>query len=243
MPMAFLANAADILADTIGGLSGSAIVKATRAYAADFGKNIPHAVYPYEAPNKRQALLDNLVEFDAWQQFKIIRELCDHPSLLVAGPKAAERKKLKVLLFSQYGHLAKNEPEKELDLSLVEETKHWLQAFPPSLKLYEQAKVKYDAGIYQRNLLDDLRLALELLLKDVLGSQKSLENLIPQVGALLKDKGGSPQFANMFEKLVDYYTKYNNASVKHADAVKEEEIEFVFEITSSFMKHIVRVSA
>ncbi len=46
----------------------------------------------------------------------------------------------------------------------------------------------------------------------------------------------------MFVKLVDYYTKYQNSYVKHNDAVIEEEVEFIFELTSSFMKHLVRLS-
>jgi hypothetical protein len=46
----------------------------------------------------------------------------------------------------------------------------------------------------------------------------------------------------MFMKLVDYYTKYQNSYVKHDDAVIEEEVEFIFELTSSFMKHLVRLS-
>lgn len=45
----------------------------------------------------------------------------------------------------------------------------------------------------------------------------------------------------MFVKLVDYYSGYQNIYVKHADAVIEPEIEFVVEITSSFMKHVVRM--
>ena len=47
----------------------------------------------------------------------------------------------------------------------------------------------------------------------------------------------------MFLKLVGYYSKYQNSYVKHDDGVIEEEIEFIFEITSSFMKHIVRLSS
>ena len=35
----------------------------------------------------------------------------------------------------------------------------------------------------------------------------------------------------------------SNTYVKHDDAVIEEEIEFVLEITSSFMKHLVRLHA
>ncbi len=45
----------------------------------------------------------------------------------------------------------------------------------------------------------------------------------------------------MFVKLVDYYSKYQNSYVKHDDAVIEPEIEFIFEITSSFMKHLIRL--
>ena len=59
----------------------------------------------------------------------------------------------------------------------------------------------------------------------------------------IKDQGGSPELANMFAKLLEYYTKYNNKRVKHDDAVIEEEIEFVIEITSSFMKHLIRLSS
>ena len=45
----------------------------------------------------------------------------------------------------------------------------------------------------------------------------------------------------MFTKIVDYYCKYQNSYVKHADRVIPHEIEFVMEITSSFMKHLVRM--
>ena len=44
------------------------------------------------------------------------------------------------------------------------------------------------------------------------------------------------------QKLVEYYSKYHNSYVKHNDIVIEEEIEFILELTSSFMKHLVRLS-
>ncbi len=46
----------------------------------------------------------------------------------------------------------------------------------------------------------------------------------------------------MFQKLVEYYSKYQNTYIKHNDKVIEEEIEFTFELTSSFMKHFIRIS-
>jgi hypothetical protein len=41
---------------------------------------------------------------------------------------------------------------------------------------------------------------------------------------------------------IRYYSKYQNTFVKHNDAVVEEEVEFIFEMTSSFMKHLVKMS-
>lgn len=70
---------------------------------------------------------------------------------------------------------------------------------------------------------------------------KSIENQITNLGEHLNAKGGSKELTNMFVKLVEYYSKYQNTYVKHDDAVIEEEIEFIFEITSSFMKHIIRL--
>ncbi len=86
------------------------------------------------------------------------------------------------------------------------------------------------------------RLSLELLLRSLLGNAKSLENQIPAIGTFVRDRGGSPELANMFQKLVDYFSKYENTYVKHDDAVIVAEVEFVFELTSSFMKHFIRLS-
>jgi len=111
------------------------------------------------------------------------------------------------------------------------------------LKLFKVALTKLENKIFTRNILDDLRLSLELLLKAVLKNGKSLENQIDSLGRHLKNKGCSKELINMFLKLVEYYSKYQNSYVKHDDGVIEEEIEFIFEITSSFMKHIVRLSS
>jgi hypothetical protein len=55
-----------------------------------------------------------------------------------------------------------------------------------------------DTGVFHRNLLDDLRLSLEKLLRSIFGNQKSLENQSSDVGAYIKSCGGSPELANMF---------------------------------------------
>lgn len=242
IPAAFIQYAADILADTDKGLSGNNIVRTTAAYAADYEVNLPHPAYPFEASNKRTALYENLRAFAPPQQYRIIRELCEHPSL--SNPASPERKELKFRLIARYAHLDPcNSISKEINGTLIEETRHWLEGYPEALSLYSQALEKYSHGAFHRNLLDDLRLSLEKLLRKLFSNAKSLENQIQNVGQHIKNKGGSTELVNMFVKLLDYYAKYNNSYVKHDDAVIEEEIEFILEITSSFMKHLIRLNS
>jgi hypothetical protein len=242
MSPTFVSYAAGILADTNLGLSGPQFVRVTAGCSVQWGVPIPHPGYPFGAnvPNKRTALYENLMAFSPAQRYRIIRELCDHPALREKSPQAAET--LKVTLVARYGHLADEALGSEVDEALVQRTQHFLGPFPEALPLYRQAVQKHASRVFLRNVLDDLRLALELLLKSLLDNDRSLENQIPALGAFIKQRGGSSELANMFVKLVDYYTKYQNSYVKHDDAVIEEEVEFILELTSSFMKHLVRLS-
>jgi len=239
IPATFIQYAADILGETNSGLSGPNIVKATAAYAVEYNVDIPHPTYPFGMRNKRTALYENLMAFSPQQQYRIIRELCDHPSLPLEPSR--ERRELKIRLVTRYAHLAPKDGTSEINETLIEETRHWLGDYPDVLSLYNDALEKYEHGIFHRNLLDDLRLSLERLLRAVLRNNKSLENQIKFIGIYVKEGGGSTEFVNMFLKLIDYYATYHNTYVKHDDAVIEEEIEFIFEITSSFMKHLIRL--
>jgi hypothetical protein len=234
---AFISHAATVL--TNNGLTGSKLVEITSAYAVDFAADIPHARYPFEAHNKRTALLENLLCFAPKQQYQVMRELCDQ--LNPDGTKA-ELVMLKVKLLSQYADFADQDQATDLHRTLVIETQHWLSGYPAVRKLFDESLLKHDHGVFQRNTLDDLRLALELLMRQIFGNEKTLENQLPFVGKFVKVHGGSPQLANMFEKLLDYYAKYQNTYVKHNDKVITAEIEFIFELTASFMKHLLRLN-
>ena len=238
----FTGNAAEVLGDTTLGLSGPEIVRVTSAYAVEFGVSIPHAAYPFGANvgNKRTALRENLMAFSDVQRYRIIRDLCDDHKLLARNPGPME--KLKQTLIARFGHLADEALGSEVDQELIERTRHWLAPFEDALKPYNEAAQKNAEGVYLRNVLDDLRLALELLVCAILSNNKSLENQLAAIGSFIQQRKGSPELANMFAKLLDYYTKYQNTYVKHDDAVIEDEVEFVFELTSVFMKHLVRLS-
>ena len=242
IPIVFLSKAATLLAETNSGLSGTKIVDIINAYADQWGVSVPYPSGISEAPNKRTALLESLKAFSSIQQFQIIEELCDHYSFTQASTSKVERQKLKAELFVRFGHLRQNKELRELDLPLVTEAKHWLASYPKALSQFDQAKLKYDGKLFQRSLVDDLRLTLELFLREILQNTKSLENQINPIGLWLKDRGASPQFNNMLQKLIDLYCKYQNENVKHDDKMPEAEVEFIFEITASFIKHIARVA-
>lgn len=240
IPSMFLARASDVLGDTTNGLSGSNIVKAFTGYAFDLNVKIPHASYPFDAPNKRTALNENLRCFEPEEQYRIIKELCEHTRL--PQPVYDSVNNLKIQLIARYSDQFGTVSSETLNVTIVEEAKHWLTDYPDSLSLYETALTKFNNNIFERNLLDDLRLSLELLIKSIFKNGKSLENQIPKIGSFISSNGGSKEFSNMFRTLVDYYSKYQNSFVKHNDAVIEEEVEFIFEMTSSFMKHLVKMN-
>lgn len=237
---AFITHATEILAETNLGMSGPEIVRTISAYAVEYDVNIPHASYPFDAPNKRTALFENIMAFPDPQRYLIIRELCDHRTVQEKNKEEARR--LKIQLVTRYGHLDPGRDGSKINETLIEQTRHWLDQFPEVLDLYNEALQKHEHGVFTRNVLDDLRLSLEKLLHSIFQNHKSLENQIQFLGPFIKHRGGSAELSNMFLKLVDYYTKYQNTYIKHDAAVIEEEVEFVFEITSSFMKHFVRLN-
>ena len=140
-----------------------------------------------------------------------------------------------------YTHITEGSSYKEPSQTSIERVRHWLVDFPEVLDVYNDALKKYGNGVFHRNVPDDVRLALEKLLHSLFNNQKSLENQINLLGDFIKQRGGSPELANMFVKLVDYYSKYQNSYIKHDDSVIEAEVDFILEISSSFMKHLIKL--
>lgn len=238
IPTEFIQHSADIIGDTNFGLSTSQICKLCSAYAVDFGVNIPYSKVPpmgtYD--NKRTLLFENLVKFSPQQQYKIIRELCENDKIR----ETPEVKKLKATLISRYNKLADNDAVQNIEY--VEETIHWLSDYPDAKKIYDEALLKLNNNVFDRNTLDDFRLAFETLLRAILGNGKSLENQKSDLGIFFKSKSASPEFANLFNAVVDIYSKYQNNHVKHQDKVVAEEINFIVGLTSLLMQHIIRLS-
>lgn len=91
----------------------------------------------------------------------------------------------------------------------------------------------------ERNVVDHLRLSLELLLKDIFNNGKSLENQKSDIGNYLKSKNISPEISNLLEKVLDYYAKYQNNKAKHDCAVLSSEVEFILYLTGTVMRFLL----
>lgn len=87
-----------------------------------------------------------------------------------------------------------------------------------------------------------MRLSFELLVKDLLGNNKSLENQISELGGMLKVTDASFELRNMVTQVIKYYTDFQNNHVKHKDKVNSNEIEYVIELTSVVMKFLLKIS-
>lgn len=241
---AFICHAAKVLGDTSQGLSGSEICTRSVHYAVQYKKDIPYTTYPFKekdgksVPNKRTALQKNLQCFSDKELYIIIRDLCDLDKF-----KGNENvSELKTKLLTNYSALA---PVGEIEEEFIEETSHWLEKYHSAFQHYNEAYRKYKSQDEQliRNTLDDARLALELLLKEILANDKSLENQQGELGKFIVEKGGTKEFFNMFWQLLNHYSSYQNNKVKHNNNITEVEITFIFELTSVFMRQLVRLNS
>ncbi len=239
MDNTFLGYACDILADTNKGLTGSEIVKYCNRFALDYDVTIPidnaemlQMNHKPKIPNKRTALKMNLEAFELNQQIDIIKFLSELSKLKDNEDVKELVKKMNIRFGLEENQELKND---------IKETKHWLGKYPKSLKVYNEALDKYDKGVFQRNILDDMRLSLELLLKDLLNNEKSLENQWKILGKKLKDKKVSKEINNLIEKILKYYQDYQNQYIKHNDDVRENEIELIISQTNTIMKFLIKI--
>ena len=228
----FLEYASKILGETNKGFSTAEIIRYCNSYSVQFNVEIPITSLEDKSPNKRTTLFENLKEFSSEQQFFILSELCE----ISDSKKNPEVRELKKKLYEKYGELASDKSSEEL---LIIKTKNSLNNYQNPYNKYIEAISNYDKNLNKRHILDDMRLSLELLLKDILKNSKSLENQIPDLGKKLEEKEISIEIRNLLTQVIKCYCKYQNENVKHNDNINESEVKFVIEQTSVFINFII----
>ena len=134
---------------------------------------------------------------------------------------------------------------KLLDDALIADNLEWLAQHPQALKSFQGALSIYlskDVNKY-RNLLDDLRFAVEQLLRDILQNQKSLENQKDTLLPWMKSKGLHAHVTGMYHDLLfKHFALYQNDAVKHGEKYSPQEIEFMIYLTGTFMRLLIQAS-
>ena len=131
------------------------------------------------------------------------------------------------------------EGAKLLDEKLINDNLDWLSAHPKSYETFKMSLMEIGIQGKERNVVDHLRLSLELLLKDIFNNGKSLENQKSDIGNYLKSKNISPEISNFLERVLDYYAKYQNNKAKHDCAVLSSEVEFILYLTGTVMRFLL----
>jgi hypothetical protein len=239
MEKEFITFASSVLS---GVYSGRAIVSIFSEFSLKFEKpGLPYSTVP-NFKSKQEIFATNLQHFSDVEKYEIINYLTENSTIRKRGYGTASdiTEGLKNTLERKFYYL--NKEGTILDFEIIESTKHWLSNYPKSLENYDIAIQQYNEKRYTRNILDNIRLSLELLVKDIFSNDRSLEN--QDFTALflknLKEGGVSPEVRNMIHKLIDYLTKYQNTYVKHDDNIDKSEVEVVIELTSTIMKFLIR---
>lgn len=131
-----------------------------------------------------------------------------------------------------------------LDKEVVNQDLDWLSDYPRVLKPFEQALRTYskDDKDNYRGLFDNLRFALEQLLRIVLSNKKSFDNQERPLLLWLSERGVHQQVLNMYKQLLfGPYRIYHNDAVKHGEEYTEDEAEFMIYLTATFMRLLLQL--
>jgi hypothetical protein len=133
-----------------------------------------------------------------------------------------------------------------LDEAVIEDNLAWLYQYPEAAKPFDDALKIYsrkDPSQY-RNLLDNLRLSVEQMLRAVLNNGKSLENQKQEFLVWLKANDAHSQIANIYHDLLfGKFAQYQNDAVKHhEDQYTLAEVEFVLYLTGTLLRFIQRAA-
>jgi hypothetical protein len=133
-----------------------------------------------------------------------------------------------------------------LDEAAIDDNLAWLEQYPDAAKAFQEALRLYsrkDPNNF-RNLLDNLRVSVEQILKAVLKNRKTLENQKDEFLRWLSAHDAHSQIGNIYHDLLfGRFAQYQNDAVKHnEDKYTTAEIEFMLYLTGTLLRFIQRVS-
>lgn len=130
-----------------------------------------------------------------------------------------------------------------LDVKVVNDVLNWLDGYPKAKEKFNSSLLMFQKKNEARHVLDNLRLGLELFLKEFFGNEKSLENQKDVTGQYLSQCNVPKEIRNLYFTLISHYNLYNNENVKHNDKCSSNEIEFIIYLTGTFIRFLIQTKA
>lgn len=199
--------------------TGNEIITLTTEFAANVGEKVTYHAVGYNS--KKDILARNISDLSNQSRINFFKEI-------KTVQRVAKDQKL-VKQIDQLISCSSDGVEKSrqnisslLDKYSLKIKKVWLSA----VEFYD----KEDA----RNALDSIRLTLELLCKEILHNDKSLENQRNDLGRYLQSKGVTSQFRNLLFRVLDMYEKIQNDNAKH-DVPKLSHMEISYLMNQSVL--------
>ena len=116
-----------------------------------------------------------------------------------------------------------------------------LPAKSKARKCYDDALNKMIETKYDRNCLDDIRLSLELYLKEVLENDRPLEKQTSVLKEFYKQKRVSGELISAHTQSLNALCNFFNNHTKHDYNVKREEVDLVIGYANQIMKSIINI--
>lgn len=109
-------------------------------------------------------------------------------------------------------------------------------------KCYNDALSKLSEGKYDRNTIDDLRLALETELKDVLGNGKPLEKQTTYLKEYYEKKGLANELINAHTTSFTFLCRYFNNHAKHDYNVSKNDMDTAISYANQIMRSLTDIN-
>nr|WP_299385471.1 hypothetical protein [Allomuricauda sp.] len=206
-----------------------------KLFAELFIQKIDSKLFTFEKSEKKAINSTNKVIYQKWKS-EILNEI-QAVQKYIKSPFIFEDFEQ----FFNYDSIEDFVPIDELAQDLVSETFYWIDDFPKVKDRFTRAVELYNAKSDFIDCVNNLRLTLEILVKNILKNDKNLENQLREIGKYQESLGIGVEIRNTFNKVLDYYNKYQNKRVKHdTDINSEHEVEFIFGLTMIFIRMLIK---
>lgn len=159
------------------------------------------------------------------------KDMTAYPSKLYTAKEASAE--IESALDSYY-----KSSDKTKSLKVLNKTKETISGHDKSVRLFEDSIKNISANGSNRATLDNIRLALERYLQEVLGNSNTLEHQEKSLKEFLKEKKATEDVRTGITTSLHNFHRYQNDHVKHDYDVKDEDVDYYINVANTIFQQI-----